>query len=76
MNTAALLTFYALIGMGVCLLILGVLCYLAVSAGKVLWANLRNIYSITVITYWLQRLEREGWRTFERARSKHDDAAR
>lgn len=75
MNTAALITAYALIGMGVCLLILGGLSYVTWRTAKAVWANLRNIYSITVVTYWLQRLEREGWRTFERARTKQDDHA-
>ena len=44
-------------------------------ASRAAWINIRNVYSITVITYWLKRLEREGWRTFDRARTKHDDTA-
>lgn len=59
-------------GMAVSALLILAVAWLVNLAARSAWANIRNLYSITVITYWLDRLEREGWRTFERARSKKD----
>lgn len=52
----------------VLLFLLGVALYLVGILGKKLFNDLRRIYSLAVISYWLKRLEREGSHTFERAK--------
>ena len=47
----------------------------AVSVRDLLLDNLRGIYSMTVIRYWLKRLEKEGYHTFERAQKDGRAAA-
>lgn len=49
-------------------LLLGAALWLVGIFGNKLFNDLRRIYSLTVISYWLKRLEREGTHTFERAK--------
>lgn len=50
--------------------VLGFLVFVTGLIGEKLFKDLRRVYSLTVITYWLARLEREGTHTFERARKE------
>lgn len=59
---------YFWIGLVVVNVTLGVLWIATGYMGKFVWDRITRIYSLTVITYWLDRLEREGLRTFEKAR--------
>ena len=67
MNTATLVTTYAAIGLTVVVALLGLGWYLTLIAGRLLWKRLVRVYHLTVILYWLDRLEKVGWRTFQKA---------
>ena len=67
MNTATLVTTYAAIGLTVVVALLGLGWYLTLIAGGLLWKRLVRVYHFTVILYWLDRLEKAGWRTFQKA---------
>ncbi len=67
MNAATLVTTYAAIGLAVVAALLGLGWYLTLIAGKLLWRRLVRVYHFTVILYWLDRLEKSGWRTFQKA---------
>lgn len=47
----------------------------AAAVRELLFDNLRRIYSLFVIRYWLKRLEEGGMRVFEKA-EQEDDAKR
>lgn len=47
---------------------------LAGMVGSHLFRNLRRVYCLSVIAYWLPRLEKEGYRVF--ARAEADDRAK
>ena len=61
---------YLWVGLVVTNVILGALWFATWLLAKPLWSRLTRIYSMTVIVYWLDRLEREGLRTFEKARKE------
>ncbi len=44
--------------------------------GQEVWRRATRIYSLTVIYYWLDRLEKEGTHTFERARQEATKASK
>ena len=67
MNTATLVTTYAAIGLTVVVALLGLGWYLTLIAGRLLWKRLVRVYHLTVILYWLDRIEKVGWRTFQKA---------
>lgn len=67
MNAATLVTTYAVIGLAVVAALLGLGWFLTFIAGKLLWRRLVRVYHFTVILYWLDRLEKSGWRTFQKA---------
>lgn len=67
MDTAVLLTTYAVIGLGATALLIAVGWWITLIAGRGLWRRLVRIYHFTVILYWLERLEKGGWRTFQKA---------
>lgn len=67
MNAATLVTAYAAIGLAVVVALLGLGWYLTLIAGRLLWKRLVRVYHFTVILYWLDRLEKAGWRTFQKA---------
>ena len=67
MNAATLVTTYAAIVLAVVAALLGLGWYLTLIAGKLLWRRLVRVYHFTVILYWLDRLEKSGWRTFQKA---------
>lgn len=71
MNAATLVTTYAVIGLAVVAALLGLGWYLTLVVGKLLWKRLVRVYHFTVILYWLDRLEKAGWRTFQKA--EHED---
>jgi hypothetical protein len=57
----------ALAGSVVLLLALGVVWWLTGLLGADVWKRLRRIYNLTVIGYWLDRLEKQGPRVFREA---------
>ncbi len=61
-------TLYAWIGLAVSTALLIPLYWISLAGWRIVWRRARSIYSITVVQYWLQRLESEGLATFERAR--------
>lgn len=60
--------FYAWIGLIVSTVLLLPAYWLSLEAWRQVWRRINSIYSMTVVTYWLRRLEKEGLATFERAR--------
>ena len=56
--------------------LLGLLIWVAGLVGAKLFRDLRRVYCLSVITYWLKRLEREGYHTFQRARCEVREHAR
>lgn len=65
---------YAFIGWAVVALVMLALWVIAGYVGRLLFKRLRRVYSLLVIGYWLDRFEREGLRTFERADDAADEA--
>jgi hypothetical protein len=61
---------YLWVGLLVVNCVLGALYFLTWLLGKEVWGRITRIYSFTVIIYWLDRLEKEGHHTFERARKE------
>lgn len=61
---------YLWVGLVIVNLILGALWVATGYLGKEVYNRIKRIYSISVIWYWLDRLEKEGVRTFERARKE------
>ena len=74
MDTSLTFTTYALIGMLTMWVILAIGWGSSWIVGKLLWKRLTRIYHFTVILYWLGRLEKGGWREFQKA--EHQDKAR
>lgn len=67
METAIYLNAYAAIGIAVVWTILCVLAFFGWHFGKLVWRRVTRVYHITVIAYWLERLEQGGWREFQKA---------
>ena len=67
MTPVLIFTVYAWVGLIASSALLVFLYLVAGAFGTLLYKRFRRIYSITVVHYWLERLEREGLRTFERA---------
>jgi len=63
-------TIYFWVGLVIVNSILGALWLLTGWIGKGLMQRLTRIYHMTVILYWLKRLEKEGRHTFQRARNE------
>lgn len=55
--------------------VIATLSYCSGLAVRALYKNLRKVYSMTVVHYWLDRLEEGGVRVFEKA-EKEDEAYR
>jgi len=72
MNAAALVTVYAWVGLLVSIALLLAGYGLTALLGKELLRRLRRVYHLSVILYWLGRLERNGTRTFQQP--DHDDS--
>lgn len=62
-----IINIYAWIGLIVSWLILIPLYLATIFAGRSVWKRLRRIYHMSVLSYWLVRLEEEGTHVFERA---------
>lgn len=74
MNELAIWTVYGWIGWAL-VLVLQIVAWLVCGLiGRKLFSRLRRIYHLTVISYWLNRLEKEGGRTFQRPDSPGDDS--
>ncbi len=67
MDTTTLVVTYAAIGLALVSALLGVGWWVTFVVGKLLWKRLIRIYHFTVILYWLERLEKGGWREFQKA---------
>ena len=61
---------YLWVGLVIVNLILGALWVVTGYLGKEVYDRIKRIYGITVVWYWLDRLEKEGLRTFEKARKE------
>lgn len=67
METIIYINAYAAVGILVVWFVLGVLALFAWHFGKLVWRRVIRVYHITVIGYWLERLEKGGWREFQKA---------
>lgn len=76
METAAVITAVTVLGFLCIWLVLGVLTLLTIGWGRKVWSDLRRCYHLTVISYWLDRLERGGWRVFQKAEDRDKAAAK
>ena len=61
---------FAWFGMTIAGLLLLVISWAVGCAGRDLYRRITRVYSLTVVWYWLDKLEREGLRTFEKARQE------
>lgn len=71
METATITTAITIFGLVCIWIVLAVLSLLTVGWGRWMFSRLRRCYHMTVIAYWLDRLERGGWRVFQKA--ENDD---
>ena len=67
MDTTITFTTYTLLGMLTMWVILAIGWGTTWVVGRLLWKRLTRIYHFTVILYWLERLEKGGWREFQKA---------
>lgn len=67
METIIYINAYAAVGILVVWFVLGVLAMFAWYFGQLVWRRVTRVYHITVINYWLDRLEKGGWREFQKA---------
>ena len=67
METIIYINAYAAVGILVVWFVLGVLAMFARYFGQLIWRRVTRVYHITVIDYWLDRLEKGGWREFQKA---------
>ena len=67
METIIYINAYAAVGILVVWFVLGVLALFAWHFGKLVWRRVTRVYHIVVIGYWLERLEKGGWREFQKA---------
>ncbi len=67
MEVASITTAVTVVGFVCIWITLGFLSLFTVGWGRLVWRNLRRCYHLTVLAYWLRRLERGGWRVFQRA---------
>lgn len=74
MNELAIWTVYGWIGWALVFALQVVAWFGSALVGKALFRRLLRIYHLTVISYWLNRLEKEGRRTFQRPDSPCDDS--
>jgi hypothetical protein len=65
-DTAVLWVACGWIGLAVVAVIQLALWLVIAAVGKMLLKRLLRVYHLTVLAYWLDRLEREGLRTFQR----------
>ena len=70
MSATTTITTYALIGMLTMWVILAIGWGATWVVGRLLWKRLTRIYHFTVILYWLERLEKGGWREFQKAEAE------
>ena len=61
---------YLWVGLAVTNLLLGALWAATWFFGKHVFNRITRVYSLEVVWYWLNRLEKEGLRTFEKARQE------
>lgn len=66
MHEIAVWTVYGWIGLVLVAMLQLVLWVVCALVGKALFKRLLRIYHLTVISYWLGRLERKGVRRFQR----------
>lgn len=60
----------AWIGIAMLASLFGAALYATNLLGRHLFRRLRRVYHLTVLGYWLDRMERDGIRTFEKADDK------
>ena len=70
METFISINTYAAIGLTVAAALIGLGWFLTFIVGKQLWKRLVRVYHFTVILYWLDRLEKGGWREFQKAEAE------
>lgn len=70
METIIYINAYALLGMLTMWSILAIGWGATWVVGRLLWKRLTRIYHFTVILYWLERLEKGGWREFQKAEAE------
>ncbi len=70
METIVYINAYAAIGILVVWCVLAVLALFAWHFGNLVWRRVTRVYHITVIAYWLERLEKGGWREFQKAEAE------
>ena len=58
------------IGLVCSLIALSVLWFISGLWGVAVWKRLKRVYHLTVILYWLERLEKNGVREFQKAEAE------
>jgi len=67
MNIALAIHAYAWLGWLFLTIVFGLLWWGTGVLGKEVWHRLRRVYHLTVIAYWLNRVEKEGTRIFRKS---------
>lgn len=73
-HVSGVLVAYAILGVLVASAFLLGLIYLSSIVGREVWRRLRRIYHISVMKYWLERLETEGTHVFKKAEQEAKEA--
>jgi hypothetical protein len=73
MNELAIWTVYGWIGWALVTVLQLAAWGVSTVVGKKLFRRLIRIYHLSVLSYWLDRLEKEGRRTFQRAQDGDED---
>jgi len=76
MDMAAIVTAVTVLGFVCIWIVLGLLSLLTIAWGRKVFKDLRRVYHLTVIAYWLTRLESGGWRVFQKAENSDKESAR
>jgi len=74
-DTVFAVTTYAWVGWLVLTLVLGGLYVLTGHLGVLVYRRLARVYNMTVVSYWLGRLEKVGIREFQRAQAEDRERA-
>jgi hypothetical protein len=67
MSTLETVAIFGFIGLACSIAALAALWWMTALWGKEVWRRLRRSYHLTVILYWLDRLEKGGTRVFQKA---------
>lgn len=70
LNVAHIAVAVTFVGLVVSAIGIALLSWIALLWGETAWRRLRRCYHLTVLAYWLDRLERHGVREFRKAEAE------